>query len=294
MNRSYQHKVLHKHTLLNTHQKGMTLIEILVAFALGAFLTTAVVQIVSSNKRSITLSESFNLTQEYARLATDILSRELRNTGARGCFNRYNPNSYNDRINSLDGEYDAFWHNYVGQKFDAINDFAAGVDYSSAAQRNRMPQGGTFDGITPEVGTDVFINRGTAGGNLVVATQPTNEDQPVQVTGPLADINAITDESVVLISDCSQADFFVVTQNNNGLLSHDISNRNGKLDNASDQLTVAYDSGSQISILNTSAFFIAPSQIIDNDLNDDGIIDVFFTLQNLSAIGYNTRTSPLC
>lgn len=67
------------------HQKGITLIEILVATAVGAVILAGVVQLFIGMKQSEQLSISLARLQENGRFAVDILSREFRMVGYTGC-----------------------------------------------------------------------------------------------------------------------------------------------------------------------------------------------------------------
>ncbi len=270
-------------TTIRLKQSGLTLVEILVALALSSFLLTAVVQIVSSNKRSVVLSEAFVQVQESARLASEVLAQELKLAGYRGCLNSTQSSQYVNRIDPLAGVYDAFWYQYGSQHLDGIDDFPATPNFDSAAQRNRMPAGDTYGGITPLEGTDVIISRGATSTNMYVGADTATSSTSLAVYGNSSDLAELEDGKVVIVSDCVTSEIFVingttlpspvvgpVTLNFNqggGSGPHNVAAVAGGT-------TIAYPAGSEVLILNTTAYFIAPSQVIIQDNDGDGVTDV--------------------
>src|SRR5690606_31179128 len=90
-------------------QGGLSIIELMIALALGSVLTLGLVQIFSSNSQSFRLNDSSARVQESGRIAADILSRALRNAGFFGCF-PINPIVNN--LDDTDGDYDNALHNF--------------------------------------------------------------------------------------------------------------------------------------------------------------------------------------
>lgn len=60
---------------------GFTLVEILVALAIGALLTSGFVQIFSSSKKIYLIQDNLSRLQENARFAMDFLARDIRMAG---------------------------------------------------------------------------------------------------------------------------------------------------------------------------------------------------------------------
>ena len=70
--------------ILNVHnrqQQGLTLIEIMVALLIGAFLLAGVIQIFIVNKQTYRVQENLSRIQENGRFAMDYLSRYVRLAG---------------------------------------------------------------------------------------------------------------------------------------------------------------------------------------------------------------------
>ena len=66
-------------------QRGMSLVELMVAMGLGLFLITGVVNVFLSNKRSIQVETSLARLQENGRMALDMLVSDVRNAMYLGC-----------------------------------------------------------------------------------------------------------------------------------------------------------------------------------------------------------------
>lgn len=68
-------------------QTGMTLVELMVALAVGALLILGLVQVFGASRTAYQLSQGLARVQENGRFAMDTLQRDLRMTGHLGCVN---------------------------------------------------------------------------------------------------------------------------------------------------------------------------------------------------------------
>ncbi len=75
---------MNRNDLLPKLQRGMTLVELLVAMTIGIFLTGGIIALFLGTKQSYTLNEQLSRTQESGRFALDVLTREIRQTGYKG------------------------------------------------------------------------------------------------------------------------------------------------------------------------------------------------------------------
>lgn len=73
--------------LPKTYQ-GLTLIELMVAIAIGLVITAAIVQIFVTSRSSYTLEEGLSRVQEAGRFAVDLMSYDVRMAGYTGCLPR--------------------------------------------------------------------------------------------------------------------------------------------------------------------------------------------------------------
>lgn len=66
-------------------QKGMTLVELMVAMVLGLVIVAGVVSVLLANKRSFRSNEGLAQIQETARSTFELLARDIRQAGGTGC-----------------------------------------------------------------------------------------------------------------------------------------------------------------------------------------------------------------
>lgn len=69
------------------HQKGFTLIEIMIAALIGVFLVAGVMNLFITTNKSVTLNDAVGQNQETGRFAMDYLTRFFRNAGYNTNFN---------------------------------------------------------------------------------------------------------------------------------------------------------------------------------------------------------------
>ena len=67
------------------HQKGITLVELMIAMTLSLILIGGMIQIFSSTKRTFQVQQGLSNIQENARFTLDIIARDLRMAGFSGC-----------------------------------------------------------------------------------------------------------------------------------------------------------------------------------------------------------------
>jgi len=68
------------------YQTGMTLIEIMIALLIGAFLLGGVLQIFIGSKQTYRMQENLSRLQENGRFAMDFLAKDIRMAGYRECL----------------------------------------------------------------------------------------------------------------------------------------------------------------------------------------------------------------
>lgn len=173
-------------TTYKTHQKGMTLIELLIAMAISTVLLGGLVEVYVGSKQSYNLAEESSRLQENGRFAIDILTREIRNADFWGCLRK--PSESGSLYNNLDttnAAYDPSQHEF--------GESVAGVD------------GG---GDAPD-----SISFGGAYGKGINVTQ-----QMVQSSGVIMvnNDNGLEQGDIIILSDCSRGDIFQVSNANPG------------------------------------------------------------------------------
>ena len=71
-------KFVHYQSESGTHQRGMTLVELLVALAIGSFLIVGAVQVYNQSRQAFVINESIARVQETAQFAMDTVEADLR------------------------------------------------------------------------------------------------------------------------------------------------------------------------------------------------------------------------
>lgn len=84
------------------HQRGVTLVELLIGTAIGLFLTAGIVALFASTRQSYRATEAMSRLQENGRHAVEYLSREIRQTGYRDILNTTTP-ALSDAIQGWSG-----------------------------------------------------------------------------------------------------------------------------------------------------------------------------------------------
>ena len=227
-----------KHAL--KRHSGFTLVEIMVAMAIGLMMTAVIVTVFGQSTQSSKVNQARNEIQEQARVALDTLQRDLRQAGYIGCnSNRVlnsgglvnttsTPNSYRNNIAT-------FMQGYEG----------TGASFSPAAP-------GAVTGASPAASP---IN------DAVTVRIPSG--QPVSLNGTMASGTAVipvfstsgftAGATRAVIGDCAQSSVFIVTGLAGGL-EHD----SGAF-NATDDLGRAFGPDAMVVPIDTISYYVAPS-----------------------------------
>ena len=178
-------------------QKGLTLIEIMIAIGLSVILLTGVIQIFNSSKATYRLQDNLSRMQENGRFSLDFLARDVRMAGYQGCTN-FGPitNTLND---STGIAYD-FGTGLTG--FDNVG--STPPTFLSGA------------GIVPEPGTDVIIIRRNSDNPVRVSRNNSSAqiflEVTSQVAGGCADgtdkVSDLCQTDILMISDCVKSRVF--------------------------------------------------------------------------------------
>lgn len=77
----------HAAVIMKYPQRGVSLVELMIALAIGTVLVLGLVQVFSASRAAYQMSEGMSRVQENARFAMDFLQRDLRMAGHFGCVN---------------------------------------------------------------------------------------------------------------------------------------------------------------------------------------------------------------
>lgn len=172
-------------------QRGVGLVEIMIAIAISAVLLTGVIQIFLSSKQTYRVVEATSRMQENGRFAVQFLSEDLRMAGYSGCYQGdtggietilNDPNNYN-------------W------------------DLSTPLEGNEWNGAGWTPALDPLIagqvlnGTDVVTTRGLASDGIGLVSPYSDSAQ--LFIDPAAD--NINDGDIMMVTDCKNASMFQTT-----------------------------------------------------------------------------------
>lgn len=174
-------------------QRGLTLIEIMVALTLSLLLLAGMIQVFQSNKQSYRVQDALSRVQESGRFAVDFIARDLRMAGFQGCV------SMEDLPTTVIARPPA-------PNFSPGNVMVA---YDAKAA-NWVP---ALPATIPAVaGTDVITVQGASGAGIELVGNVDVSNANIQITPS----TMFSQNDLVFISDCQTGDIFRVTNNPNG------------------------------------------------------------------------------
>lgn len=158
-------------------QSGRTLIELMIALAIGLFITGTAIGLVLSNRQTYTTTEGLSRIQEAARTGFELLARDLREAGLNTCGGAL------QFVNVLNGSDTLWWTQWNGglRGYAGTDEFAGAPFGTAAGQRvagtaalHIMRSGSQPQTIAAhDAGTQVITvspaNRSLAAGDLAIA-----------------------------------------------------------------------------------------------------------------------------
>ena len=165
-------------------QQGVTLVELMIALAIGLLVTIAMLKVYVDSSRLYRFNEGLARVQENGRFALEFIRRDARVAGFWGCNSDAEP------------------YNGISATSDAYIDVAAG-----------HITGTSDDGLNS---ADSITFRSATGSGAPVTANMSGTDDNITVDSPLAV------GKVALISDCEQSDVFQVTGNDGAVLKHGV------------------------------------------------------------------------
>ena len=167
-----------KQNYIAHNQKGLTLIEIMIAVTLSLILLAGIMQIFLSSKQSYNIQQALSRVQENARLVTDIMLRDVTASGYMGCLG-----ATDNVINTLADQASTY-------------NFTAAIEGVEGGPGNP-------DSIT--------IRRVSEGTAIPVAEPMTGLTAPIVLDDGHINYSSLKQWDVVTVSDCAGAAVFMIT-----------------------------------------------------------------------------------
>lgn len=185
---------------MHLRQRGLSLIELMIAITLGLILMAGVIQMFLSSQTVFHTQQAMSRIQENGRLGVEFLAKDIRMAGYMGCLN--DSSAISNTLNSA-------------------NQFAYRMNIG--IEGYTAPLNGAETGMalapSPIEGTDILVVR-SAGGAGATVTQINDSDQVFATnTGAVADACSVNGTSysgictgdIVVVADCFKGRVFQAT-----------------------------------------------------------------------------------
>ncbi|MCG6873418.1 MAG: prepilin-type N-terminal cleavage/methylation domain-containing protein, partial [Gammaproteobacteria bacterium] len=173
-------------------QRGATLVELMIALAIGAIVVAAVTTLLFQTKKNYTIQDSMARLQENARFAMQFIVRDLRMAGYFGCM---------DDVTSV--------FNHVDGGAGSLFDGGSPIDGYEQGDDDWRPSGSTAQISSIVSGTDAIALRYLDGAGNIPIEEPYMPN--VSAALHLAANNGLKKGDVIAVTDCSSADIFQIT-----------------------------------------------------------------------------------
>ena len=211
------------------NQKGLSMVELLVALAIQFILLAGMVYIYANSRTMFDVNEQLARVQENGRYTTDALLHDIRMSGYTGCrsLNEITPNVIANSPPSFAG------------MADAVMVYENGAGWVNPTALARV------------AGSDVITLRSARGSSISLVGNMGTANANIQINGNPDGLKA---NDLILISDCTSADLFRATGVSNGA-TVTIAHANSA--NSNNRLSKAYQTDAQIMSFDARTYFIA-------------------------------------
>ena len=259
---------------LKSFQKGLTLVEVLLAVAVGSMLLVGLSQIFIGNKATYRIQEGLSRLQENARYVFEVLSKDIRMANYLGCAQRNY--SMDDMLVS------SAYRNILNDAEDSIWDFRRGIEGFEATG------GGFSPSLHPSINdvdedSDVISIKVVRGSGLRLSSdieQTKDDDDDSEAPGTIQvtvnDVTPLNDEDIAIITDCTTTTVFQVTDydKKTGIIEH---SDNNALEpgNSKPSLEYPFLAGAMVFPSETVTYFVRKGALFRqiNDKSSDSLIE---------------------
>ncbi len=204
--------------MTNRKTRGFSLIELMLALALGAVITAGIVQLFVGNNQTYRVLQGQARLQEGARYALDFISESARAAGYFGCdpddnkrYHTLNAGANWVSLFEMDIRQSIVGFEYTGGGGSDVNSWtpsAVILPRQGASTTTPIPANGIdMSTIVPETDIVAFRRVESPGERIAGVVQPTTNPIPVVDDG---DVNIAVNDFAV-IGNCEQAAVFRVT-----------------------------------------------------------------------------------
>jgi len=237
-------------------QRGMTLIELMIALVLGLVVTGVVIEIFLSSKQMYRVQDARARLQENGRYAIQQLANNIKNAGYKGCATR---SASVPVTNTLNDSNQYLWNFAIGiQGFDA-----SGAQWTP-------PKDVSIDTPTPDQGTDILTIRTMSDPVIRVKTHP-GGTPPGSAAITVNTPNQLQAFDIVMVTDCLTSAIFQISSGNPNTSGSVVHNTGITPDHGPGNLTTALGknyAGAELVKLTTTSYYISGDSLFKRVLND--------------------------
>jgi type IV pilus assembly protein PilW len=223
-------------------QRGFSLVELMIAMTIGFIVLAGIGYLYVESRQAFRSMDNLSRMQESARYALEIIARDIRMAGYRGCA-------------SSSGDF----HNTLSKGTESAYNFGLpinGYDGGAGSWTPALPADtGGLSGLSILAETDAIILRSATGSGATVSKQPGNSSADLQITTP----NDLAINDIVMVTNCKAATVFQVTNMNvNGTGQNVVHNTGTSAPgNSTKDLVENYSaSGGEIIKMQSKSYFI--------------------------------------
>jgi len=224
-------------------QRGITLVELMIAITLSIVITAGVIQIFISNKRTYQVQEAVSRLQENGRFASEFIADDIRMVGFMGCAGQSGGVTVENNVDltkrthgadiGYDADVDAVLTGFTG------NDSLQAYYYNGTMTTDLTNMGFTNDGSVGSLVANSVVLKIIRGGSC-----PGADIVEFGMTGATANVKIVDNSicqiqqnDIVMVSNCTNADIFGVSNTPgtgaNSTLAHGSNWNDGPIFNAS-------------------------------------------------------------
>ena len=271
--------------LLRKKQKGVTLVELMIAVTISSIVMIGIGSVYTSSKRSFKLQEEFSRLQENGRFAINHITRFVRGAGYSGCASAIK-NSTTNHLNNKDDNPWAFETGLEGYEFvgtepnttkiltqdpDTISDSSANRDKWKALKTGTpqisLPSTASLLGTTgPIPNTDILVSRTADGTGVEVAADNgsgqvfiSDADDIICPDGTTG-YSGICTGDILVVSNCQKSIIFQATNvqatGKGDNLANVVHAASGTPGNSNSILPFELMEGDEVMKVSTKVFFI--------------------------------------
>lgn len=287
-------KILNQHINFPRKQRGVTLVELMIAITIGSIIMIGISSVYTSSKRSYKLQEEFSRLQENGRFAINHITRFVRSAGYSGCASGLG--EVDSIINAVGSNLWAFetgieGYDFVGTEpgqlitlsaapYTPLADTTTDHDKWMATTANVSlpdPTGITYDILghthSPIANTDILISRTADGSGIEISKEDHNSGQ-VFVACPTGTLErpcanggssgcTLCIGDPVLVSNCQDGHAFEVTNLTmtgnppTGMKEYNIAHAaTGNPGNSTPTLNRKLNQGDEVMRVSTKVFYV--------------------------------------